>query len=314
MDVRGRLSPRIRHAMLSLLFPSVLDAGRGDNVHPYVHYARPAYPMPLCLVQFGMHITQPSYGYGPAIRDHDLIHFVFRGRGNVTTAGRRFEVFAGQLFYLRRGAVSYYEANDEDPWYYAWIGFDGPWGGAILAESGLNEDNPVAQIPDMPRCYALCEAMLKAFLSSDDYLAMTGLCYQLMDDLRQLTFPPQKQSVLPEIHRETADSWLNAVISKVEAGYRSDLSVQALADEVGVSRTHLTEEFKKVTGRSVKRYITELRMERAKMHMIRTKRSIKDIALDCGYSDPLFFSRMFKKYYGMSPQEYRKWLSSKEDF
>ena len=50
------------------------------------------------------------------------------------------------------------------------------------------------------------------------------------------------------------------------------------------------------------------------MHMIRTKRSIKDIALDCGYSDPLFFSRMFKKYYGMSPQEYRKWLSSKEDF
>ena len=120
----------------------------------------------------------------------------------------------------------------------------------------------------MPRCYALCEAMLKAFLSSDDYLAMTGLCYQLMDDLRQLTFPPQKQSVLPEIHRETADSWLNSVISKVEAGYRSDLSVQALADEVGVSRTHLTEEFKKVTGRSVKRYITELRMERAKMHMI----------------------------------------------
>ena len=55
--MRGRLSPRIRHAMLSLLFPSVLDAGRGDNVHPYVHYARPAYPMPLCLVQFGMHIT-----------------------------------------------------------------------------------------------------------------------------------------------------------------------------------------------------------------------------------------------------------------
>lgn len=97
--------------------------------------------------------------------------------------------------------------------------------------------------------------------------------------------------MLPEIHRETADSWLNSVISKVEAGYRSDLSVQALADEAGVSRTHLTEEFKKVTGRSVKRYITELRMERAKMHMIRTKRSIQDIALDCGYSDPLFFSR-----------------------
>ena len=48
MDVRGMLLPRIRHAMLSLLFPSVLDAGRGDIVHPYVHYARPDYPMPLC--------------------------------------------------------------------------------------------------------------------------------------------------------------------------------------------------------------------------------------------------------------------------
>ena len=131
--MRGMLLPRIRHAMLNMLFPPSLDAeGEGDN--PYVHYARPDYPMPLCLVQFGMHVTTPSYGYGPAIRDHDLIHFVFRGRGNVTTAGRRFEVFAGQLFYLRRGAVSYYEANDEDPWYYAWIGFDGPWGDAILAE------------------------------------------------------------------------------------------------------------------------------------------------------------------------------------
>ena len=245
--MRGMLLPRIRHAMLNMLFPPSLDAeGEGDN--PYVHYARPDYPMPLCLVQFGMHVTTPSYGYGPAIRDHDLIHFVFRGRGNVTTAGRRFEVFAGQLFYLRRGAVSYYEANDEDPWYYAWIGFDGPWGDAILAESGLSEACPVAQIPDMPRCYALCEAMLKAFLSSGDYLAMTGLCYQLMDDLRQLTFPPPEQSVLPEIRRETADSWLNSVISKVEAGYRGDLSVQALADEAGVSRTHLTEEFKKHHG------------------------------------------------------------------
>lgn len=64
--------------------------------------------------------------------------------------------------------------------------------------------------------------------------------------------------------------------------------------------------FKKSTGSTILRYHTGLRMKQARRLLITTFYSIDEISRQLGYSDALYFSRVFKKYYGQSPQIYRK--------
>ena len=62
---------------------------------------------------------------------------------------------------------------------------------------------------------------------------------------------------------------------------------------------------KKHTGKSPNEYIIELRLQFAKNLLDNTNMSIKQISERVGYSDQYFFSRIFKKYLGISPQSYR---------
>ena len=57
-------------------------------------------------------------------------------------------------------------------------------------------------------------------------------------------------------------------------------------------------------------YLTELRMERARQLIISSSMRIKDIAEWCGYTDSYYFSRCFKKYYGVSPEMFRSSLTT----
>jgi AraC family transcriptional regulator of arabinose operon len=63
--------------------------------------------------------------------------------------------------------------------------------------------------------------------------------------------------------------------------------------------------FKRHYGTSPMAYFSELRMQRARELLSFTKMSVKEIAAELGFDDPLYFSRAFKKVSGMSPRDYR---------
>ena len=89
--------------------------------------------------------------------------------------------------------------------------------------------------------------------------------------------------------------------------------MQQIADELNVNRSYLTTRFRHFTGCSIKTYQIQLRMKRAKAYMLDGNLSIQDVAANCGYRDPLFFSRMFHQYVGMSPTDYQKLLFRQKD-
>lgn len=100
----------------------------------------------------------------------------------------------------------------------------------------------------------------------------------------------------------------NSAIEKaqeyIHAHFCGDLVVDDIAAFLAISRAHLMREFKRETGRTVNRYITALRMERAKelLH----ERSVTDTAFDVGYNDSNYFSTVFKKQTGLTPLQYKK--------
>ena len=81
--------------------------------------------MSLMVVNVGRQRCAPLYTWGPGVRDHFLIHYISRGRGRYSFAGRTEELCAGDVFLAYPDTEISYQADAEDPWTYEWVGFTG---------------------------------------------------------------------------------------------------------------------------------------------------------------------------------------------
>ena len=84
-----------------------------------------------------------------------------------------------------------------------------------------------------------------------------------------------------------------------------DISLLSTARHVGMSAAYFSTVFSQTTGRSFIAYLTALRIEKAKELLTATNMKLSDIALEIGFSEPNYFSHVFRKAVGMTPKEYR---------
>lgn len=95
-------------------------------------------------------------------------------------------------------------------------------------------------------------------------------------------------------------------MKEIRQNYQKEISVTYMAEQIGISRTHLSHCFKLIYQKSIQDYITSYRMEKAQELLIHTQKKIKEIAFLVGYKDELYFSKVFARLYGMSPSKFRK--------
>jgi AraC family transcriptional regulator len=99
---------------------------------------------------------------------------------------------------------------------------------------------------------------------------------------------------------------INRVIDYIEQRLDQNLSLAELADVAHFSRYHFHRVFKAMTGETLARYIARLRLQKAASQLIHNPRkSMIEIALDCGFSGSAPFSRAFKDAFGVSPSAWR---------
>jgi len=84
----------------------------------------------------------------------------------------------------------------------------------------------------------------------------------------------------------------------------SDLSVDAIAEEVGISRVHLHRKMKELTGQTPHDFIRNIRLKQAANLLASRNMNITEVMYACGFNNAASFSTIFKKFYGMSPREY----------
>ena len=92
----------------------------------------------------------------------------------------------------------------------------------------------------------------------------------------------------------------------VANNYTQDISTADLAAMCFVSENHFCRFFKKMTGKSAISYLNEYRIERAAALLLGTDATIAEIASSVGLSDPNYFTRIFTRLKGKSPQSFRK--------
>lgn len=103
-------------------------------------------------------------------------------------------------------------------------------------------------------------------------------------------------------HKKHIIKQVQELVSKELGG---DTSVKTIADRVFLHPVYLSKLYKNETGESLGDYIIRIRMEKAVYMLKHTNKKIYEITMELGYQNPQYFSKIFKKYYGCTPNEYR---------
>ena len=99
---------------------------------------------------------------------------------------------------------------------------------------------------------------------------------------------------------------LKPVIAWVKEHFGEDLSVADAAGITGYSSAHFMRIFRQETGQTFLRFLNDYRLSAAVYYLKETEDSVSAIASACGFDNFSYFTRMFRRKYGVSPREYRK--------
>mgnify|MGYP003393306602 FL=1 len=105
---------------------------------------------------------------------------------------------------------------------------------------------------------------------------------------------------------ETHDDRIRSIISHIRSKLYENHDIDQLAKFACMSKDHFIRIFRKETGETPNAYITKKKMEAAELLLITSEDSIKSVAMSLGYNDCSYFNKIFKKYSGITPQQYRK--------
>ena len=88
--------------------------------------------------------------------------------------------------------------------------------------------------------------------------------------------------------------------------FQNQISLVEVADHVGLSSEYFSRLFKDKSGENFTVYLMMLRLQEAHKRLKETQDKISDIARDVGYASPSYFTKLYKKYMGVNPEDVRK--------
>ncbi len=95
------------------------------------------------------------------------------------------------------------------------------------------------------------------------------------------------------------------IVQYIHQRYHEPISLESMAEVWNYSIQHLSKQFKRRTGRSPIEYVIQTRIAKAKELLIQTDATVQEIAINVGYSDVFYFTRLFKKQVGSTPIQYK---------
>ncbi|KOY15110.1 hypothetical protein AMS66_17880 [Paenibacillus xylanivorans] len=258
----------------------------------------------LQLLHYGTEACAPGHHFGPAMRDYYKIHYILDGKGTFEVGGKKVELRKGQGFLIVPHSVVHYEADQNDPWEYSWVAFQGSTCPSLLQQSCLSEHHPIFELGnDDDEIRSCLHRMISSRNTHKGWeISMTGLLFQFFSILIDRA---SEDRPIP-FQDYTKETYVTQVMDFIEINYANTITVQSIASHVGLQRSYLCSLFKDKMGTSIQSYLVNYRMRRAAELTLDPALTIGDISRSVGYADQLLFSKMFKKVMGEAPTYYRK--------
>ena len=257
----------------------------------------------LNMYRCGIEDCKSGHSWGPALRDHYIIHYVLGGRGIFRVNGITYHLEENDGFLIMPNTIVYYEADEGHPWSYGWVGFHGMKVENYLSSAGLSAKNPIFRYNrDRTLHDCLIRMIQTKGFSTGRETMLLGLLYQFLSYLIEAScnIPHIKENI------SRKESYIKKAINFVAMNYSRKISIAETAAYVGLDRSYLYSIFREMLNMSPSEYLINYRIEKACFLIANPDLSIGEISRSVGYEDSLLFSKVFKNIKGVSPRAYRK--------
>lgn len=105
--------------------------------------------------------------------------------------------------------------------------------------------------------------------------------------------------------KSTFSSYVKKGIDFIHKNYYIDINLDTVCEYLNLNKSYFCNIFKKETGYTFSDFLNRIRVEKSKEYLLENNTSILDIALSVGYNNHTYYSSIFKKYNGVTPNEYR---------
>ena len=260
----------------------------------------------LGMYQYGYEQCEPGHSFGPATRNHYLFHYIISGTGtlmadNAKGETQTYSIKSGQGFLVFPGQITTYIADQNLPWEYVWIEFDGLRVKEALDLTELSVSTPVYHSHSKDLREQLMNEMLYiVHHAKESPFHLIGHLYLFLDYLTQSA----KSTKLVQSSK-MSDYYIKEAINYIEQNFQNNITIEDIAAVCGINRSYFGKIFRNSIGRSPQEFLMNYRMVKATELLKLTSLSIAEIGSAVGYENQLHFSRAFKTIYGVSPREWR---------
>ena len=232
-------------------------------------------------ISYGWATCDPGACDPPFHRNFLCLHSIQSGKGMLHCKDKDYPVKAGQAFLIHFGEICTYTADVDDPWQFSWVGFKGRLSGGFAS---------------MPSVFDVPEDLLHTLRVPQP--ETDTLPYELASDLFML------HARLVQKRKKKRD-YAQIVMERIEHSFQEKISVEQMADELGLDRRYLVSVFKKQTGFTIQQFILNTRLQAAKQYLQKGY-SVQEAAKLSGFNDVYNFSRLFTREEGYNPSTFKK--------
>ncbi len=242
-------------------------------------------------VECGREACKPEQAWGPVAKEWYVLHFVASGKGKFKTERGEYSISENEIFIIKPGEITYYEADFEEPWEYIWLSF---YSKIRLPE--IIEKNDVIKAEYLKECFT------EATERPDLFENIRGYEEFLLAKIWELI------SLVKMRERRTTSqgNYVKRALSLMESEFQSGITAAEIANRLSLNRAYFTKIFTEAMKVSPGKYLHEFKMNKA-AQMLRTKKyTVSVVASSVGFFDVFSFSRAFKAHFGISPGKYLK--------
>ena len=232
--------------------------------------------------------------------DYQIIYIV-RGNGSFVVNGNISEVPEGNIVIYRPYEVQHYTYYYENTPEVYWVHFTGFGAEELLEKSGLLRKQ-ICFIGLSNTCIELYKKVMHELQVKKPLfdLAVNAVFIELLSQMGRRSMEIG-QSVI-RVKNEN----LQKVIENMHSSYNLKWSISDFAKQCNLSAYRFIHNFKAYTSMSPIKYLTKIKIDKARELLLDSSLNIDEISEVLGYDNPLYFSRVFKKVTSMSPRKYRQ--------
>ncbi len=283
-----------------------------ENYQEKKSHGNPLFPYNTYLCSIPFDFTQVPLHW------HDELELIYikKGTGTITVDFTPHKVSAGTIALILPGQLHSIEQYEQESMEYENIIFHP----SMLISKKTDTSNTDLLTPlfsgtlSVPLLYtpeSSHYAEISACVDANDEISRTNPAgYQLFikSQLFMLFFILTNKCAISERPKKDYKSLekMKLILKYVENHYMDKITIEEIANEVGLSQSHFMKYFKNTMGTSFIDYLNEYRLTMASRLLLSSDSSILAIASEVGYENLSYFNRTFKKHFGMTPREYRK--------